>query len=48
MKAAFLNHLTLAKGTFFPETWFTFTPELNVSQITFSRSLIFKHLPLKA
>lgn len=36
IKAAFLNHLTLPQGSFFPEPWPTFTPKPNVSQITFS------------
>ncbi|MCC5618306.1 hypothetical protein LC605_25125 [Nostoc sp. CHAB 5836] len=36
IKAAFLNHLTLPQGGFFPQPWPTFTPELSVSQITFS------------
>jgi hypothetical protein len=36
IKAAFLNHLTLPHSGFFPEPWPTFTPQLNVSQITLS------------
>ncbi len=36
IKAAFLNHLSLPQGAFFPEPWTTSTPQLNVSQITFS------------
>ncbi|MCC5624165.1 hypothetical protein [Nostoc sp. CHAB 5715] len=36
IKAAFLNHLTLPLGGFFPQPWPTFTPELSVPKITFS------------
>lgn len=36
IKAAVLNRLPLPQGSFFPEPWPTFTPQLHVSQITLS------------